>query len=82
MKAIALLACAIMPLAHAALRPSFLLNRCAWEATEVLELAIAPGESHFRPILFCASMPLRGVGETSLLGRLIAAKEAELRGQT
>src|ERR1700722_16358192 len=50
MKAIALLACAIMPLAHAALRPSFLLNRCAWEATEVLELAIAPGESHFRVV--------------------------------
>jgi hypothetical protein len=49
-KAIALLACAIMPLAHAALRPSFLLNRCAWEATEVLELAIAPGESHFRVV--------------------------------
>jgi len=39
-----------IPLAHAFIRPSFWLSRCAWEATDVVELAVAPGEAHFRVI--------------------------------
>jgi len=43
-----LLAC--MPLTHAGIRPSFWLSYCAWEATDVLELAAAPGKARFRVI--------------------------------
>jgi len=35
---------------YAAVRPSFWLSRCAWEATDVVELAIAPGDSRFRVV--------------------------------
>jgi hypothetical protein len=42
---------ACMPLVQAGIRPSFWLSRCAWEATEVLELAVAPGEARFRVVI-------------------------------
>jgi hypothetical protein len=42
-----ILVLAWIPPAHAVIRPSFWLSRCAWEATDVLELAIAPGEARF-----------------------------------
>jgi len=41
---------ACIPFAKAGIRPSFWLSRCAWEATEVLELAVAPGEARFRVV--------------------------------
>jgi hypothetical protein len=34
--------------AHGGIRPAFWLSRCAWEATDVVELAVAPGKAHFR----------------------------------
>jgi hypothetical protein len=43
-----LLACTT--LIHGAIRPSFWLSRCAWEATDVLELAVAPGTAGFRVV--------------------------------
>jgi hypothetical protein len=39
-----------IPFAQAGIRPSFWLSRCAWEATEVVELAVAPGEARFRVV--------------------------------
>jgi hypothetical protein len=41
---------ACVPLAHAGIRASFWLSRCAWEATDVVELAVAPGEARFRVV--------------------------------
>jgi hypothetical protein len=41
---------ACMPFANAGIRPSFWLSRCAWEATDVVELAIAPDRARFRVV--------------------------------
>jgi hypothetical protein len=45
-----LMALACMPLAHAGIRASFWLSRCAWDATDIVELAIAPDEASFRVV--------------------------------
>lgn len=37
-------------LTHAGIRPSFWLSRCAWEATDVVELAVAPDNARFRVV--------------------------------
>jgi len=41
---------ACIPLAQAGIRPSFWPSKCAWEATDVLELAVAPGAARFRVV--------------------------------
>jgi hypothetical protein len=43
-----LLACTT--LIRGVIRPSFWLSRCAWEATDVVELAVAPGTAGFRVV--------------------------------
>jgi len=36
--------------ASAGIRPSFMLSKCAWGATDVIELAIGPGEGQFQVV--------------------------------
>jgi len=45
-----LLALAGASVGNGAIRPSFRLSRCTWEATEVVELVAAPGEARFRVV--------------------------------
>lgn len=43
-----ILASAFAAVASAGIRPLFILSQCAWDATEVIELAVNPGEAQFR----------------------------------
>lgn len=54
----------MMPLVDAGIRPSFWLSRCAWDAVDVLELAISPDGGRFSVVASLKGAPESGSFKT------------------